>query len=229
MKTIGIAAVTAEGAAACYKDIVQMAAEKLGPNEHPEIVLDNPSFATILAAQKERDWPAVANIVARSINLLAEAGADFAVIPANSVHYAYDLIVAQTKIPVLNIVELVARECHERNLKQVAILGVGVTMSDGLYDRYLKTEHVTSVALPELDRKKLDDIIYEELVHGEIVPDSVTAVVNICTRLKARQCDALVIACTELPMLINHANSPLPFIDSTHLLAARAVDYSLGL
>lgn len=228
MKTIGIAAVSAEGAASCYKKIVEYSGRKLGPNEHPEILLDNPSFARILAAQEVRDWDGVVQIVAGAVNKLADAGAEFAVVPANSAHFGFKEIEKAAKIPVLNLVELAADECVKQEFVRVAVLGVGVTMSDGLYEEALKSRGITSVKLPDKERKQINEIIYEELVHGEIVPDSVGCIVRICERLMHRGCDAVVLACTELPMVINRANSPLPFIDTTDLLAERAVELSLA-
>jgi aspartate racemase len=228
MKKIGIAAVSAEGAAACYKKIAMYAGEKLGAKEHPEILLDNPSFARIFAAQEKRDWQTMADIISGAVNRVADAGAEFAIVPSNSAHFAYKQIEAAAKIPVLNLVELAAEACEGHEFDRVAVLGVGVTMSDGLYDNALQSRGIRSIKLPDSERKKLNEIIYEELVYGEIVPDSVSVVIKICERLMHRGCKGILMACTELPLIINGANSPLPFIDTNDLLAEKTVEHSLA-
>jgi aspartate racemase len=227
MKTIGIAAVTAEGASSCYKSIVTLAGQRLGFNQHPEITLDNPPFANILAAQKREDWTEVARILTDSVNKLASIGAEVAIIPANSVHYAFDNIESNARIPLLSIVEITADECVKQGYKKVAVLGVGQTMTGGLYDEPLKSRGVESLQLPKDQQEALNTIIYNELVQGEIVPQSVTKIINICSGLKGEGCEAVLLACTELPMVINRENAPLSYIDTTFLLAQKAVDYSL--
>src|SRR5579862_8364565 len=138
MKAIGIAAVSAEGAAACYRTIVSLASVRLGPNMHPEIILDNPPFAAILAAQNRGDWHQVAMILIGSLNKLAAAGAEVAVIPANSAHFAYKEVIRAVKLPIINIVDSAVSECVERGYASIAVLGVGLTMSGRLYDEPLR-------------------------------------------------------------------------------------------
>jgi len=228
MKTIGIAAVSAEGAAACYKTIVRLAAEKLGPNMHPEVILDNPPFATILAAQNKGDWHAVGTLLADVINRMADAGAMVAVIPANSAHFAYDEIAQKSKIPVISIVEATVNECVERDYKKVAVLGVGLTMSGKLYDESLRKRGVASIELNEAQQKRLNDIIYSELVNGKVVDSSLKEMLGMLEGLKQKGVDAVLLACTELPMAITTDNAPLPFIDTTYLLAQEVIDASLS-
>ena len=227
MKTVGIVGVTAEGAADCYKAIVKLALEKLGHNKHPEIVLVNPSFDLILAAQKKRDWHAVAGTLVAAAQKCVAAGADFIIIPANSVHFAYDLVAKSLDVPVVNIVEVVADQCKARGFKIVAVLGVGLTMSDGLYDGALNRRSIQQVMLGESEKVQLDNIIYGELVNGVIKPASVEKVLSICTRLASKGCDALILACTELQMILDAHNAPIPILDSTELLAANALAKAL--
>lgn len=227
MKTIGIVAVTAEGAADCYKQIVKLAGEKLGANKHPKIILINPSFDTILQAQQRRDWQTVANILGNAAQNAITSGAEFIIIPANSVHYAYDLVVKQVDVSILNLVEEVVDECVRKGYKKVAVLGVGLTMSDGLYEKPLARRSIESVKLTDNEKALLDKIIYEELVHGLVNADSTARIVAICERLKQSGCEALILACTELPMMLTEENTSLPLLDSTKLLAGAAVQEAI--
>lgn len=227
MKTIGIVGITAEGAADCYKLIVKQATQKLGANQHPEIVLVNPPFNLILGAQKQRDWQAVADTIVAAARKCETAGADFIIMPANSVHFAYDLVAKALEVPVINIVEVVSDECEARGFKKVGVLGVGLTMSDGLYDEALNRRGTMQVKLSLTEKLQLDEIIYSELVGGIMKPTSVEKVLAICRRLASEGCEALVLACTELQMILNADSVTLPILDSTELLAASAVSKSL--
>ncbi len=223
MKTIGIVAVTAEGAADCYKKIVQIAGKQLGVHKHPEIILVNPSFDTILQAQQQRNWPAVANILGAAAQKAATAGADLIIMPANSAHFAYDQIAKQVDVPVLNLVDIVVDTCKRRGYKKVAVLGVGLTMSDGLYDQPLARASIENMPLTTDEMDLLDRVIYQELVQGVVTADSTTRILAVCERLKRAGCEALVLACTELPLMLTSNNAPLPLIDSTELLAEATV------
>lgn len=227
MKTIGIVGITAEGAADCYKSIVKLAAQKLGANNHPEVVLVNPSFNLVIAAQKQRDWQTVADIIVTAARQCVTAGADFIIVPANSVHFAYGLVAKALEVPVINIVEVVADECKAKSFKKVGVLGVGLTMSDGLYDEALSGRGIQQVKLSKSEEAQLDNIIYNELVSGVIKPASVEKVLTVCRRLASEGCEALVLACTELQMILSADNVPIPILDSTELLAASAVSKTL--
>ena len=222
-KTIGIVAVTAEGAANCYKQIVRFAGEQLGPNKHPEIILINPSFDTILEAQQRDDWQTVGTILTRAAQRAVAAGAEFIIIPANSVHFAYDQVAKHVSVPVLNLVEVVADECQHQGYKKVAVLGVGLTLSGGLYDQPLAERSIKSIELTDAYRKTLDSIIYNKLVHGIVTLASTKKVLSLCDELQRDGCEALILACTELPLILHSTNTPLPVLDSTEVLARAAV------
>ena len=227
-KNIGIVGITAEGASLCYRTIVSESSVYLGHYHHPEIFLHNPSFHTILEAQKEKDWYEVARIVSLSIDKLTSIGAEVIVIPANSVHYAITEITAASPIPVLNMIELVAAECNKKNFKKVAILGVGITMSDGLYVQPLKNVGIEPILPTDEDQTIINTIIYEEIVPGKVTAHSIEIIVSILEKLKKQGCDGVILGCTELPIVITDSNSPLPFIDTTRLLAQKALEFSLS-
>ena len=227
MKHVGIVGVSPEGAALCYKTICAEASKRLGPNKYPEISLHQQSFDKILAAQNKRDWNTVASLLLYSVKKVAAEGADFAVIPANSVHYAFKEVQAESPIPILNIVDLSLDECKENGYEKVAVIGTGLTMSDGLYEAPSK-ERGMEMLLPEkTDQGLLNDIIFKELVPGNWSQKSVDEVVRIIEKLKVKGCKAVILACTEIPLIINESNSPLPCIDTTRLLAKKAVELAI--
>lgn len=227
VKHIGIVGISSEGASLCYKIICSEASKIMSLNHHPEISLHNQSFHIFLEPFNKKDWNALAKIIKNSIDKLAASGADFAIIPANSVHFAFDEIKKISPIPVLNIVEITARECQEKGYKEVGILGVGMTMSDGLFDKSLNKYGIKSVTPTQHEQKIVNDTIYNEIVPAKLSKNTTQKIIQIIVSLKKQGCDAVILGCTELPLIINKNNSPLPFIDTTKLLAKKALEYAL--
>ena len=227
-KHIGIVGVSAEGASLCYKTICSEASKLMGLNNHPEISLHNQSFHKILEPFNKKDRKALAKIINNSIEKLASIGADFAIIPANSVHFAFKEIKKISPIPVLSIIEIAAQECKKKNYKKVGILGVGMTMSDGLYDESLKKYSIEPITPSKSEQKIISDVIYNEIVPAKVTDESINKIINVIKSLKEKGCDSVILGCTELPLVINKNNSPLPFIDTTRLLARKALEYSLN-
>lgn len=226
-KHIGIVAVTAEGASLCYRAIVSESAKILGQNKHPEISLHNYSFDEIAFIQSKKDWEGLSVLLASSVAKLAATGADFAIIPANSSHYAIELIREKSSIPVLSIVEITVEEARRRQFKKFAILGIGMTMTDGLYEKPLRDLGIEPVIPTKEQQEIVNKIIFENIIPGKTTSESTKKVVEVIQQLKDQGCDSTGMCCTELPIIITERNSPLPFIDTTRLLAQKAVEYSL--
>jgi aspartate racemase len=226
-KTLGIVGVSAEGAALCYTSFVHAAEQELGANTHPAVCIYNSSFSEILAAQSQDDWKGVAQIILNALERLKEAGAEFAIIPANSVHFAIADILEQTPLPLLSLLDVVAEECAHQQYVKVGVLGVGITMSKGLYTAVLAHKGIQSVVPQEQDQVLVNNIIYDEIVPGKVTEDSIRTIVQIIDQFKSEGCQAVVLACTELPLVITSSDSSLPIIDTTRLLARKAVNKSL--
>lgn len=227
MKHIGIVGITAEGSALCYQTICREAAKKFPDHKHPEISIHNRSFHHILQAQERGNWNAVAQMILESIEKLAASGAEFAIIPGNSVHFAMKQIRQRSPIPVLSLLEIVADECMERGYKKAAILGVGFTMKGGLYTEPLADKGVEAYTLPEIDQKTVNDIIYTEIVPGKVTERGVERLYGVIKRARDQRCDVAILACTELPIVLNEDKSDLALIDTTRLLAKKAFEYAI--
>lgn len=222
MKHIGIAAVTAEGAALCYRTICIEAAKKLGANMHPEITLHTFSFERIFSAQVAGNWAEVTNLLVASIEKLAKSGADFAIIPANSTHFVFDDIRARSPIPLLSIVDVSADEALRLGCKKVLTLGIGITMSRGLFLPALKARTIASVVPDDAEQKLINDCIFNEIIPAKINPSTVRLLSDIVGKYRGEGCDAVLLGCTELPLVLTPEISPLPTIDTTRLLAVQA-------
>ncbi len=218
---IGIVAGTAEGAALCYRTICREAGKLLGPHVHPEVTMHTFPLHLYLDAIQQDDWRTVAALISRSTDKLALAGADFIICPNNTLHQAFDLI--DSPIPWLHLVDVVASETARRGFHRVGLLGTRVVMEGFLYPRQLGHLGIDHAILDEHERARLQDVILNELVAGEIRKESRSYVSVVVERLYKRGCDAVILACSELPLLIGPEGSVLPLLDSTRLLAKAAL------
>jgi aspartate racemase len=223
MKHIGIVACSAEGAALCYQTICREALTLVGKNDHPRITLDSIAMARWLPAFEAGDYAGVAGFMLESARLLAAAGADFAICPDNSAHLAWDHVQAATPIPWLHIAGVLGEEAARRGFRRVGLLGTRYTMAGPVYSESLSGLGIEVVVPEPSDFEAVDRIIFAELVDGVFTDFSRRAYNRAIARLAERGCDAVALACTEIPLLVRADESPLPTLDSTRLLARAAL------
>ena len=227
MKHIGIVACSAEGAALCYRTICREALALVGKNDHPRITLDSIAMARWLPAFDAGDYAGVARFMLQSARVLAAAGADFAICPDNSAHLAWDYVQAATPLPWLHIASVVGEEAARRGFRRVGVLGTRYTMAGRVYSDSLGKLGIDTVVPEAADFETVDRIIFAELVDGIFTDASRQAYNRVIARLGDRGCDAVALACTEIPLLIRADESPLPALDSTCLLARAALTEAL--
>jgi aspartate racemase len=229
VKHIGIVACSAEGAALCYQSICREALAVVGKNDHPRITLDSIAMAGWLPAFDAGDYAGVARIMLESARLLASAGADFAICPDNSAHLAFDHVETETPIPWLHIGRVVAEEARRRSFRRVGVLGTRYTMGNGapVYSKALGALGIETLVPDAPDFDTVDRIIFAELVDGLFTDASRQVYNRAMARLKDRGCDAVALACTEIPLLVRADEAPLPTLDSTRLLASAALREAL--
>lgn len=223
MKHIGIVACSAEGAALCYQTICREALTLVGKNDHPRVTLDSIAMAGWLPAFDAGDYAGVAAFMLESARLLASAGADFAICPDNSAHLAWDHVQAATPLPWLHIAGVVGEEAARRGFRRVGILGTRYTMGGPVYAQALGKIGIEAVVPEAADFDMVDHVIFAELVDGVFSDASRQVYNDVIGRLRERGCDAVALACTEIPLLVRPEESPLPTLDSTRLLARAAV------
>jgi aspartate racemase len=220
---IGIAACSAEGAALCYRTICAEGATILGSHVHPEITMHTPSFDRYMEHIERGDWQGVGEMMLASARVLAGAGADFLICPDNTIHQALPLIEAGSPLPWLHIAEVVAATAAERGLRRLAITGTRWLVESEVYPEKLTARGIEALRPNAEERDEINRIIMDELTYGIIRSEAVAAFQRIIGRMKAEGCDAAVLGCTEIPLLMNDTNSPLPTLDSTRLLARAAL------
>jgi aspartate racemase len=224
---IGIVAGSVEGAALCYRTIVLESEAFLGPYEHPRISLDNLPLSDYVRALDSGDFAAVATLLQRSIGALTLVGADFAIFPDNTFHVALPFM-PPGGIPFVSIVDVVAAEAAARGFRRVGVLGTRITMQSSLYPDALENHGIAALSPLADEREVIDTIIQRELVKGRFDAAARTAFGQVIDSLRARGCDAVALACTEIPLLVGPEDSSLPTLDSTRLLARAALHRALG-
>ena len=223
MLHIGIVACSTEGAALCYRTISLEGAALLGAHDHPEVSLHSHSLAEYMKRIDTGDWAGVAELMLSSADKLAKAGADFLICPDNTIHQAFDLIEHRAPRPWLHIAREVAAEAKRRGFRRLAVLGTRYLMEGPVYPQALKTAGI-EYRIPKAEqRKRINEIIFDELVNGQFLPRSLAYYVEVIRSLKDEGCDAVVLGCTEIPLLVTPEASPLATLDSTRLLARAAV------
>ncbi len=220
---IGIVACSAEGAALCYRTICIEGATLLGPHDHPEVSMHTHSLGKYMKYIDRDDWRGAAQLMLDSAERLASIGADFLICPDNTIHQALPFINDRLPRPWLHIAEVVAGEAKERGFRRLALTGTRYLVESDVYPKALEAHGVDFIRPEAAEREEINRIIFDELVYGLFKPEAVGYFQRVITRLKNEGCDAVILGCTEIPLIMNDANSPLPPLDSTRLLARAAL------
>jgi aspartate racemase len=225
---IGIVACSTPGAALCYQTLSQEGAELIGKWNHPEISLNNMPMAEHMEAVERGDWKAVADLMLESVKKLAGAGADFLICPDNTVHQAFPYLVPRSPLPWLHIAEETSREANRRGFRRVGLTGTKYLVEGPVYPEKFAAEGI-ELRIPTKDeRERMNELIFSEFVYGKFTPEALAYFQQVIGRFKREGCDAVALACTEIPLLVNDSNSPLPTLDSTRLLARAALRRAIG-
>jgi aspartate racemase len=223
IRHIGIVAVSAEGAALCYRTICTEAPAILGRHAHPEITMHTFPLSAYMRPIDNGDWQAVGDMLLASADKLRVAGAQLVICPDNTVHEGLDLVRERSPLPWLHIAEEVASVAAARGHKRLLVLGTRYLMEGPVYAAKLRARNL-DFEIPDADvRERINTLTFEELVYGRFEEPARMYFQEVIRGARARGCDAVVLGCTEFPLLIAEADSPLPVLDSTRILARAAL------
>ena len=220
---IGIVACSAEGAALCYRTICVEGAELLGPHDHPEVSMHTHSLGEYMKCIYRNDWQGVGELMLSSAQKLAAIGADFLICPDNTIHQALPYIESRSPRPWLHIAEVVAANAVDRGFRRIGLTGTRYLVESQVYPEKLAARGVAYLRPADDERQEINRIIFDELVYGIFKPEAIAYFQRVISRMKHEGCDAVVLGCTEIPLIMNDGNSPLPTLDSTRLLARAAL------
>jgi aspartate racemase len=226
---VGIVACSAEGAALCYRTICVEGERFVGSaHAHPEVSVHTHSFAEYVQRLDRDDWKGVGELMLVSAEKLAHIGADFLICPDNTLHQALPLIEARLPVPWLHIAAVVAEEAVRSGFRRLGLTGTRWLVESDVYPGKLTARGLEYVRPTAAEREEINRIIMEELVRGVFRPEAVAYFQRVVERMKGAGCDAVVLGCTEIPLIMNDANTPLPALDSTRLLARAALRRAVG-
>ena len=224
---IGIVGCSAEGAALCYRTICIESEPLMGEHRHPEVTLHTFPLADYKRYIFSGDWSGVGRLMGQSAAKLAELGAEFAICPDNTIHAAYEHAVATSPIPWLHIAETVALEARRQGFKRLGITGTAFLVAGPVYPRALERLDIACEIPGKAARDCMNEIIFGELVKGVFTDPARDYFSEVMEELGQRGCDAIVMGCTEIPILMDGVSMPLPALDSTRILARAAIRHAL--
>lgn len=220
---IGIVACSAEGASLCYRTICTEGAALLGPHAHPEVSMHTPSLADYMNLIYRSDWQGVGDMMLASAEKLARIGANFLICPDNTIHQAMPYVEPRSPLPWMHIADVVAQQAVDKGFKRPAITGTRWLVDSEVYPGKLTARGLDFMRPTADEREQINRFIMDELVYGVTSQQAIAYFQQVIARMKGEGCDAVILGCTEIPLIMNDANSPLPTLDSTRLLARAAL------
>lgn len=230
MKTIGlIGGMSWQSSIEYYRIINELVAQRLGGQHSCECVMVSLDLDPILILRDADEWAQLAGMMAAAIRRAEAAGADFTLICSNTMHNQIETIEQQVTKPILHIADVTAAAALSRGFKRLGLLGTRFTLERDFYRGRLEQKYGLQVLVPdEDDIAFVHYVIYEELDFAIFKPESRQRFVQIIERLAARGADAVILGCTEIPLLVKEADTATPLLDTTMLHAQAAVDLALA-
>lgn len=229
MKRIGIlGGTTPESTVAYYRRITHEYVRRYGDHGYPEILIYSVTFQWYIDWMQTGAWEEVAGGAIDGLRALSAAGAELGLMATNTFHRAFDEIASSVPIPLISILDVVCDRLTELRGRRAALLGTRITMSDAFYPDHLSERGIETVVPTSAEQEAIDRIIFEELSLGTIVAASKAKLVGIAGRLVEAGADAVILGCTELPLLVGEGDLPVPVLDTTALHADAALEAALG-
>lgn len=185
------------------------------------------SLATYMKCIYRGDWQGVGELMLSSADKLAKSGADFLICPDNTIHQALPYIEPRLKLPWLHIADAVAAQAVERGYRCIGITGTRWLVESEIYPEKFAACGLAYARPNATECEEINRIIFEELVYGVFKPEALAYFQRVLLRMKDEGCDAVVLGCTEIPLILDDSNSPLPTLDSTRLLARAALRHAV--
>lgn len=229
MKTIGlVGGMSWESSLEYYRIINEVVKHRLGGTHSARSIMYSVNFEEIEKLQEKGDWDKLATIMTDAALSLEKAGADVIIICTNTMHKTSDQVQEKVSIPLLHIADPTAKRIKSVGIKKIGLLGTKYTMEQEFYKGRLVSRHGLDVIIPnKKERQIIHDIIYKELVLGEIKEESREKYKEIIINLKKKGAEGVILGCTEIGLLVKKDDVDIPLFDTTELHAIAAVDFAL--
>jgi len=226
-KKIGICAHSYEGGSLCFITTCREGAKLIGQHMHPSIILSAIPMGLSLDAWEADDYDKIADYLKEGINQIAMGGADYFLCPDNTAHIVLEQIIEDLPIPGLHIADVVCHEIMNNKWKNIGLLGTKWTMDGTVYPKVLEQNNLWVTTPNESTKRKINDAIFDELCQGVFNTQTIELFIESINNLKKKGAECVILGCTEIPLIINPNNSPLPILDSTLLLSKYAVELAI--
>jgi aspartate racemase len=229
MKLIGIVGgLSWEATALYYRLLNEATARVLGEHHNARSVIVSVDFAEALALANQGDWDGLAVLLIDAARRIRDAGADMVLLSANTAHIVADQVAAAIDVPLLHIADVAGTAAQARGFHRVGLIGTKFTLESPIFaDRLRERSGLTVIAPDATGRDDLQRIIVDELTVGRIEPQSRRQCAAIMRQLQDQGAEAIIVACTELPLLIQPDDSSLPLLDTTALHVEAALRLAL--
>ena len=230
MQTIGLlGGMSWESTRIYYRELNQRINQQLGGLHSAQMVMINVDFAPIEQLMQQGQWSTIGDLLTAHCTKLEQAGADFLVIATNTMHKLAPQIESQLSIPLLHIADVVGRSLQAQGVTTVGLLGTGFTMAEDFYKNRLQENFAIDTLVPnQQDRDLVDRVVFTELCHGVIKPESKQAYLKIMDQLAAQGAQAIILGCTEICLLVQPTDTEIPLLDATEAHIQAAVDQALN-
>lgn len=229
MKTIGlIGGISWLSTIDYYRLLNQKINKQLGGVHSAQILLSSVNFDEVKRLTLADDWNGLAGMMSREAKRLEQAGADFILIGANTMHNIADKVQASINIPLIHIAEEAGKEIVKLQLKKVALLGTKYTMQLDFYKNKLAEQGIETIIPNEADIEYINTAIYDEMGKGIFLPERKQGFIRIINQLKEQGAEGVILGCTEIPILIQQNDSPIPVFDTAAIHVNAAVEFALS-
>ncbi|MGX2950886.1 aspartate/glutamate racemase family protein [Ursidibacter sp. B-7004-1] len=229
MKTLGIiGGMSPESTVTYYSEINRLVNQAKGGNSSAPLLMVSVEFSEIVACQKQGDWQKAGQLLADAAKKLEQIGAEGILLATNTMHKVAESILAQINVPFLHILDATASAIKAQHLQKVALLGTRFTMFDDFYRSGLEKRGITAIVPDDHTQQEIHRIIFEELCIGKLLPESKRFYLNTIDELMQQGAEGVILGCTEIGLLVQQADSQLPFFDTAQLHSKVAVDFILG-
>jgi aspartate racemase len=231
MKTLGIiGGLGPESTLDYYQRIIALYRQRTGDRHYPEFVMVSVDLRKGLDFMDANDLSGMASYLTKGIDKLAQAGADFGIISANTPHIVFDEIAPKSPIPLISIVEATRATAKMQNLKRLALFGTRYTMQANFYPKVFARDGIELLVPDSHDQNYIHDKYMNELVPGKFLPDTRADLLAIVDRMRAASAiEGVILAGTELPLILRDPiYNGIPFLDTTQIHVEAAVAHMLS-
>lgn len=228
MKKVGIiGGLGPESTLEYYKILVKKYNQIKGGVASPSLVIESLDLQAISDMMKNNDWDQVLTTMIKAANNLIAAGAEIIILATNSPHVIFDELQEQVSVPMISIMEATVEEVQKAGLQCVGLLGTKYTMNGSFYPKTFEKYNIEIITPSPEDQEIIDEILWQELVHRILEPESKKKYLAIIDKLQEKGAEGIVLGCTEIPLLIKQKDCKIPVFDTTRIHAMAALSFAL--